>query len=117
MKRSHQLVLGGVVIVVLIGVVSTSMGSTTPKVSPSELESGAYDGEYVSVEGRASNVQFGDSVRLTIVGNVSDASVPVVVQSDSTPATLQSGELVIAKGVYEDGTLEASEILVRSHEE
>ncbi|MFQ3293775.1 MAG: cytochrome c-type biogenesis protein CcmE [Halobacteriales archaeon] len=117
MKRTHKLLLGGVVIAVLIGVVATSMGSTTPKLAPSELESGEYDGEYVALEGRATDVRIGDTVRLTVVGNTSDARVPVVVRDDSVPATLQSGQLVIVKGEYENGRLEASEVLVRSHED
>lgn len=117
MKRSHRLLLGGVIIVILLGVVATSMGSTTPKVSPTEITSGDFTGQYVSVEGRATDVQIGDTVRFTITGNVSDARVPVVVTSDSIPATLGDGELVIAKGTYNGDTLEASEVLVRSHEE
>lgn len=117
MKRKHQLILGAIIIIALIGIVSTSIESTTPKLSPSELESGGYEGEYVSLEGRATEVQKGDQVRMTVVGNTSDARIHVVVTADSTPATLQSGELVIVKGEYSNETLMASEVLVRSHEE
>ncbi|MFT4890630.1 MAG: cytochrome c-type biogenesis protein CcmE [Halobacteriales archaeon] len=115
MKRNHQIALGVLVIVVLTGIVTTSMGSTTPKLAPAELESGSYQGEYVQLEGRATDVTRGSKVRMTVVGNTSDARVPVVVTTDDVPATLRSGELVIVKGVYRDGKLRASEVLVRSH--
>jgi cytochrome c-type biogenesis protein CcmE len=117
MKRNYQLALGGVLILVLFGVMFTSMGETAPKLSPSELEEGDYEGEFVSLEGRATSVRIGDTIRMVVVGNTSDARIPVVVTDSDIPATLDDGELVVLKGTYEGDTFRASDALVRSHNE
>ncbi|UWG49083.1 Cytochrome c-type biogenesis protein CcmE [Halanaeroarchaeum sp. HSR-CO] len=127
MKRTHRILLGAIVIAVLVGVVSTSMGTTTAKVSPGDLQSGEYDGEYVILEGLATDVRIGNTVTLTVVGNSSEtrtvddnateASVPAVVTDDSIPATLESGRIVVLEGTYDDGRFEASSVMVKSHEQ
>lgn len=117
MKRTHRILLGAIVITVLVGVVSTSMGSTNPKVSPGELQSGDYDGQYVTLEGQATDVRIGDTVTMTVVGNSSDARVPAVVTEDSIPATLESDRIVVLEGTYKDGRLEANSVMVKSHEQ
>lgn len=117
MKRTYQLAFGGVLVLVLGAVMVTSVGQTAPKLAPADLQEGEYDGEFVKLEGRATDVQIGDPVRLVVVGNTSDARIPAVITDSDIPATLRSGELVVLEGTYEDGRFEATDVMVRSHQE
>ena len=127
MRRRTTLVLGAVVIVFLAGVMATTMGSTTQKVTPKQIQSGEYDGEHVTIEGQvASPVQMADDVRFEIVGNQSSTRenvslesqtrVTVVYTGDNVPATLEQGRIVIVEGEVKDGVIYASTTpKVRAH--
>lgn len=127
MRRRTTLVLGVIVIVFLAGVMVTTMGSTTQMVTPKEIQSGEYDGEYVTVEGQiASPVHMGADVRFEIVGNESvvrdnasldsAARVPVVYKGDNIPGTLEQGRVVVVEGEVRDGAIYTEKPLkVRAH--
>lgn len=127
MRRRTTLVLGVIVIVFLAGVMMTTMGSTTQKVTPKEIQNGDYDGEHVKVEGQvASSVHMDADVRFEIVGNDtvtrdnasldSAVRVPVVYEGDNVPSTLEQGRVVIVEGEVRDGAIYATKSpVVRAH--
>ena len=127
MRRRTTLLLGVVLIVFLAGVMVSTMGSTTQKVTPKEIQSGEHDGEHVTIEGQvASRVHMDDDVRFEVVGNDSvtreNASldsatrVLVVYEGDNVPATLEQGRIVIVEGEVKDGVVYASTTpKVRAH--
>lgn len=130
MRRRTTIVLGAVVIVFLAGVMATTMGSTTQKVTPAEIASGEYEGEQVTVEGViSSEVSMGEAIRFEIAGNQSMANqsisqqdvdldslagVPVVYRGDRTK-TMEKGRRAIVEGTVEDGVIRADTVKVQAH--
>lgn len=114
MRRTHRLVLVGLVVAFLLGVMVFSMEMTSTRLTPEELVSGDYDDERVTIEGTVRDVAIGSTTEFVVAGNRS-AKVPVRM-TRSPPATLEDGRIVIVEGVYRDGVLEASSLQVRSHE-
>jgi cytochrome c-type biogenesis protein CcmE len=115
MRRKQRLVLVGLAVVLLLAVVSTSMGTTADRITPSELHRGDYQGQRVTLEGRATDVQIGGDVEFTLVGNDTTARVRVVAER-TPPVTLEDGRIVIVEGVVEGDRVRATTIKVRAHE-
>lgn len=115
MRRKNKLVIVGVGILVLLGGLgATTMSATTQFVTPTKLDDGGYQGEWVNLEGSVKNLQT-EGQRATF--DVSDGNTSVrVVYENPLPDTLQNGRIVVAKGVYEDGKLVADKLSVRAHE-
>lgn len=133
MRRNTSLVLGVLVIVFLAGVMMTSIGSTTERISPQELQEGDYEGETVQVEGIInSKVDWtSEDIVFDIAGNSSmanatqarqdfdlesAASVQVVWEEPSDPPdTLQKGRWARVTGEVRDGVLYANQVTVDAH--
>lgn len=132
MRRKTTLVLGVLVIVFLGGVMMTSIGSTTEKVTPQDVATGDFEGEVVKVEGVInSEVVMGDTIRFELAGNRtmanesvekqdldldSAAHVTVVYEPDgSTAATMEEGRRAIVTGEVRDGVVYARQVTVDAH--
>jgi cytochrome c-type biogenesis protein CcmE len=115
MRRKRKVVVAAVGILVLGGVLgTTTMSATTEFVSPTALDSGSYDGEWVNLEGVATDLDRADGTIRFVVTDENE-SVPVVYEKPM-PETLQNGRIVVAKGKYVDGRLDATKLSVRAHE-
>lgn len=132
MRRKTTLVLGVLVIVFLGGVMMTSIGATTQRISPEEAASGEYDGQAVQVEGVInSDIERGDKIVFELAGNESMANksvskmdfdldnaahVTVVAEPEAaSAATLEKGRWARVKGEIHDGVIEANEVVVDAH--
>jgi len=132
MRRQTTLVLGVLVIVFLGGVMMTSIGSTTQKITPQDVAEDDFGGEVVKVEGVInSEVRMGDTITFQLAGNRSMANesvaksdfdldkaahVQVVYEPQgSTPATLQEGRRAIVTGEVRDGVVYANQVTVDAH--
>ncbi|WP_327052998.1 cytochrome c maturation protein CcmE domain-containing protein [Halomicrococcus gelatinilyticus] len=115
MRRKNKLIFVGVGIVVLLGGLgATTMSASTEFVSPTELEEGDYQGEWVNLEGAVTNLTTDDE---QATFHVADDNESVRVTYDKPlPDTMQNGRIVVAKGEYRDGTVVANELSVRAHE-
>lgn len=115
MRQRNKLVISVVGIIVLLGIVgTTTMSATTEFVSPTTLEEGSYEDEWVNLEGVSEDVQQeGNTVRFSVTDQ--NASVPVVYEG-TVPETMGEGRIVVAKGAVRDGKLVANQLSVRAHE-
>ena len=118
MNRRPRLVLAGVVTVaaltmVLIGTFQAS----APFVAPADLTPDL-DGRRVGVEGIVATMTVQpDHLVLELTD---DTGATVVVRynySGQRPVTLGEGRLVVAKGLYREGVVEAHQVSVRAHTE
>jgi len=114
-KRRSKLLFAGVGVVLLFGVLGTTvMNASAAFVTPTSLENGDYDGEWVNLEGKVANLeQDGTEIRFDVTDN--NTSVDVVYDG-AMPETMAEGRIVVAKGTVEDDSLDASELSVRAHE-
>jgi len=114
-KRRSKLLFAGVGVLLLFGVLGTTvMNASAEFVTPTALENGDYDGEWVNLEGKVANLeQDGNEIRFAVTDN--NTSVDVVYDG-SMPETMAEGRIVVAKGTVEDGSVDASELSVRAHE-
>jgi cytochrome c-type biogenesis protein CcmE len=131
MNRRARVVLGAAVILLLAGVMATTITTSTNKVTPAEINRGEYVGESVTVEGIiTSEVQIRSAVRFEIGGNQTLANrsvskealdlsalstVPVVYDGDRLP-TLQQGRPVIVSGTVTAEGIAADTIKVQAHQ-
>ncbi|WP_455550049.1 cytochrome c maturation protein CcmE domain-containing protein [Haladaptatus paucihalophilus] len=90
------------------------MNATTTFVSPTSIQDGNYEGEWVNLEGRVTNLhQSNGQVAFDVVDNNTSVSVSY---EKTMPETMQNGRVVVAKGVLQDGHLDARKLSVRAHE-
>ncbi|XGI84279.1 cytochrome c maturation protein CcmE [Halorutilales archaeon Cl-col2-1] len=115
MRRRKKLIFGGTGMAVLLLVLTaTTMGTTTRFVSPTDVSQENLDGERINLEGRVTAMNdSGETLRFEVFDE--NASVPVV-HDGTTPETMGKGRIVVAKGVYKDGRVEAQKLSVRAHE-
>lgn len=115
MKRRSKLLFAGVGVVLLFGVLGTTvMNASAEFVTPTTLEDGDYDGEWVNLEGKVATLERTDNeIRFDVTDN--NTSVDVVYDG-AMPETMAEGRIVVAKGTVEDGSVDASELSVRAHE-
>lgn len=115
MRRKNKLVISAVGIIVLLATLgTTTMSASTQFVSPTTLESGDYDGDWVRLEGVVDEL---DTDQRTIRFEVTDNNTSVgVVYEGTLPETMNEGRIVVAKGVVEDNRLVAKQLSVRAHE-
>lgn len=100
--------------VLLLVLTATTMGITTRFVTPTDVSQENLDGERINLEGRVTAMNdSGETLRFEVFDE--NASVPVVYDG-TTPETMGNGRIVVAKGVYEDGRVEAQKLSVRAHE-
>jgi len=113
MDRRATILLGGLLVVVFVGVIGTSLNSASEEVRPIDVVEGNYDGEYVTLKGRLADVSVDDS---GATFEVTGPNASISVTYDGTvPATFEDGRHVIVQGTVRDGTLRASTIKVRAH--
>jgi len=113
-QRKTKLVVAGVGIALLFGLLTTTSTATTQFVSPTELDEGSHAGDRVNLEGRVANLSTAGE-RITFRVTDGNETVPVVYEK-TMPETMANGRIVVAKGVYEDGRLDARQLSVRAHE-
>ncbi|WP_423745681.1 cytochrome c maturation protein CcmE (plasmid) [Haladaptatus sp. SPP-AMP-3] len=115
MKQRNKLLFGGIGILVLFLVLAaTTMNATTTFVTPTKAQGGNYDGDWVNLEGRVTDLHRSNE---RVVFDVVDNNTSVRVTYDKTmPETMQNGRVVVAKGVLRDGKLDARKLSVRAHE-
>lgn len=115
MRRKTKLIVAAVGMLVLLGVLgTTTMSATTEFVTPTSLDKGDYEDEWVNLEGSVEALET-DGQRSTFRVNDGNVSIPVVYEKQ-LPDTMQNGRIVVAKGVYRDGKIIAKELSVRAHE-
>ncbi|WP_076607578.1 cytochrome c maturation protein CcmE domain-containing protein [Natronorubrum thiooxidans] len=114
MKRRNKLLFVGVGILLLLGALGvTVMNASAEFVTPTAVDDGDYEGEWVNLEGQATDIeQTGEKITFAISDN--NTSVDVVYEG-TMPETMAENRIVVAKGAVEDGTLQATELSVRAH--
>ena len=113
-RRKAKLLVTVVGILVLLGVLgATTISASTEFVTPTNV-SAEHSGEWVNLEGRVADLET-TGQRTTFNVTEDNQSVPVT-HEGTLPDTMQEGRIVVAKGLYEDGRLEASQLSVRAHE-
>jgi len=115
MRRKRKVLVVGVGIAVVVAILgTTTMSASTQFVTPADAASGEHAGEWVNLEGVATDLERADgTLRFRVRGN--GTSVPVVYDGP-TPDTMQEGRVVVAKGRLADGRLDAAQLSVRAHE-
>jgi cytochrome c-type biogenesis protein CcmE len=118
MRGRRRLVIAVIVAgITLTMVLFGTWQSAVPFISPADVDP-SLAGRRLQVEGIVQNVQMSDEYLTFELSDGGEASVPVVYRyRDQRPLTLEDGRLVIAKGFYQDGILEAQQVSVRAHEE
>ncbi|AQL42569.1 hypothetical protein BV210_07540 [Halorientalis sp. IM1011] len=114
MQRKTKLGIAIVGILLLSGLLVTTSTASAQFVTPTELDEGSHEGQRVNLEGVVTDLHTADG-RLEFAVTDGNASVPVVYEK-TQPETMNEGRVVVAKGVYEDGRLEARQLSVRAHE-
>ncbi|MFC4245803.1 cytochrome c maturation protein CcmE [Natribaculum luteum] len=116
MRRKNKLLFAGVGVVLLLAVLGTTVMSASAEfVTPTSVDEGDYEGEWVNLEGQVADLEQADG-RLTFA--VEDGNTSVDVVYDGTmPETMAEGRIVVAKGTVDGDTLRATELSVRAHEE
>lgn len=115
MDRKVKLVVGTVGVSVLLSILAfTSLGATAEFVKPTDLaDTDEYDGDVVKLEGRAVGITDGDAITF----DVADDNHTVSVRYDGEmPETMSEGRLVVAEGVYDEGSVNANDLTIRAHE-
>lgn len=115
MDRKVKVLVGGVGIAVLLAILATTtMGSATQFVAPTDLvETDDHDDEVVKLEGRAIDLTDDERITFTVV----DENHSVAVSYDGEmPETMSDGREVVAEGYYDGDHVEASDLTVRAHE-
>lgn len=116
MRRRTKLLFAGVgaaVLLVLLG--TTVMNASAEFVTPTNVDEGGYEGEWVNLEGEVADLEQRDG-RLTFAVEDPNASVDVVYDGEM-PETMAEGRIVVAKGLVTDGTVEANDLSVRAHDD
>ncbi|MFC4541017.1 cytochrome c maturation protein CcmE [Halosolutus amylolyticus] len=116
MKRRTKLLFVGVGILLLLGVLGvTVMNASAEFVTPTAVNDGEYEGEWVNLEGQATDIeQTGEEIAFSVSDN--NTSVDVVYEG-TMPETMAENRIVVAKGAVENGTLQATELSVRAHDD
>lgn len=115
MDRKVKVLVGGVGIAVLLAILATTtMGSATQFVTPTDLvETDDHDDEVVKLEGRAIDLADDDPITFTVV----DENHSTTVSYDGEmPETMSEGREVVAEGYYDGSHVEATDLTVRAHE-
>lgn len=115
MDRKVKLVVGTVGVGVLLAILAfTSLGATAEFVTPTDLaDTGEYDGEVVKLEGRAVDIADEDEITFDIVDENHTVSVTY---DGEMPETMSEGRLVVAEGVYDGSTVDATDLTIRAHD-
>ncbi|AFZ74264.1 cytochrome c maturation protein CcmE domain-containing protein [Natronobacterium gregoryi] len=115
MDRKVKVVVGGVGIVVLLAVLATTtMGSATQFVTPTDLaETDDHDDSVVKLEGQAVAVDDGDPITFDVADG--NDTKPVTYDGEM-PETMSDGRVVVAEGHFDGEELAADDLTVRAHE-
>jgi cytochrome c-type biogenesis protein CcmE len=91
--------------------------ASVPFVGPGDLGS-EFDGQRVQVEGRVDEF-VAQHDRLVLELSSGDGARVIVhyPYADQRPLTLETGRIVVAKGLYAEGVVDAHQVSVRAHEE
>ena len=117
MSRRGRVVIAAVVTAAAMAMVlAGTWQSSVPFVGPGDLGP-EHDGQRVQVEGR---VEALSPDRDQLVLELSDGGAAATVRyayADRRPLTLEVGRIVVAKGLYAEGVIDAHQVSVRAHEE
>ena len=118
MSRRARVAIAAVVTAAAMTMVGAgTWQSSVPFVGPGDLGP-ALDGQRVQVEGRVDALT-PDRDELILELSDSGAGTTMVryAYADQRPLTLEVGRIVVAKGLYADGVVDAHQVSVRAHEE
>ena len=77
-----------------------------------------HEGQRVQVEGFVDELTpQGDHILLVLSDGEAATATVQYSYADQRPLTLEEGRVVVAKGLYEDGVVDAHQVSVRAHEE
>ena len=96
-------------------VVAGTFRASVPFVGPGDLGP-ELDGRRVQVEGRVEGLTSGVHELELRLADGNAATTVRYVYADQRPLTLEVGRIVVAKGLYRDGVVEAHQVSVRAHE-
>lgn len=116
-RRARVAVGGLVTAAAMTLVVIGTWQSSVPFIGPGALGP-SLEGQRVQVEGRVEGLRSRpDHLTFELSdGGVATAAVRYA-YADQRPLTLEEGRVVVAKGVYRDGVIDAHQVSVRAHEE
>jgi cytochrome c-type biogenesis protein CcmE len=115
-RRTRHLVAAIVTMGAMTTVLIGTLESSVPFVSPGQLNADL-DGRRVQVEGIVESITpQHDQLRLELSDGGSATVVVTYAYTEHRPLTLEAGRVVVAKGPYRDGVVEANQVSVRAHE-
>jgi cytochrome c-type biogenesis protein CcmE len=117
-RREIRTGLAGLVTVVAMATVLVgTMQSSVPFVGPGELDA-ALEGRRVQLEGVVESITpEQDRLVIEVTGPGPAAATVSYAYAERRPLTLEPGRVVVAKGLYRDGVVEANQVSVRAHEQ
>jgi cytochrome c-type biogenesis protein CcmE len=116
-RRARYLISTAVTVAAMTMVVVGTLQSSVPFVGPADLDS-TLDGRRVQVEGIVEAITpESDHLVITLTDKAAGTALVHYTYADQRPLTLEEGRLVVAKGLYRDGVVQAHQVSVRAHEE
>jgi cytochrome c-type biogenesis protein CcmE len=116
-RRARLLVAAAMTVAAMTMVLIGTFQSSVPFVGPGDLGP-EFDGRRVQVEGLVDRVT---PRRDHLVLELSDGDAATVTvrytYTDQRPLTLEVGRIVVAKGLYRKGVVDAHQVSVRAHSE
>jgi cytochrome c-type biogenesis protein CcmE len=107
---------GAVTVVAMTMVLVGTFQASVPFVGPSDL-SPEFEGRRVQVEGVVQTLTVTpDHLVLELADPAGATALVRYAYSGQRPLTIEEGRLVVAKGLYIEGVVEAHQVSVRAHE-
>jgi cytochrome c-type biogenesis protein CcmE len=115
-RRTRFLLLAAVTVAAMTMVLIGTFEASVPFVAPGDLTD-EHEGRRVQVEGIVETMTVRPDHLLLELSDDGAATAQVrYAYAGQRPLTLEEGRLVVAKGVYREGVVEANQISVRAHE-
>lgn len=115
-RRLRHAIAAVVTVAAMTTVLVGTLQASVPFVAPGQLDSDL-DGRRVQVEGLVDTVTpEHDHLRIELTDGAARVVV-IYAYAEHRPLTLEAGRVVVAKGQYRDGVVEANQVSVRAHEQ
>ena len=116
-RRARYIVATTVSVAAMTSVLVGTLQASVPFVTPGQLDADL-DGQRVQVEGIVEAITSEqDHLSLEVTDGGSATVVVTYAYTETRPLTLETGRVVVAKGQYLDGIVQANQVSVRAHEE